>query len=184
MARATAIGKEAMSGQEPEALTGARARPSVVARLFVVAWLLIMLPVRSFADPGDAQQQVYAAERAFARSMADRDFEAFKRHVSDEAVFFGATDVQRGKGAVAAAWSRYFEGAAAPFSWEPDRVEVLASGALALSTGLVRGPDGKVVARFVSIWRREAPGVWRVVFDKGSPPGPGDVAAPGVPASG
>ena len=31
------------------------------------------------------------------------------------------------------------------------------------------GPSGKVIARFNSIWRREAPGVWKVVFDKGSP---------------
>jgi hypothetical protein len=31
-----------------------------------------------------------------------------------------------------------------------------------------------VVGRFNSIWRREAPGVWRVVFDKGSPAEAGD----------
>jgi len=41
---------------------------------------------------------------------------------------------------------------------------------LALSTGLVRDPSGKTVARFNSIWRLEAPNRWRVVFDKGSPP--------------
>jgi ketosteroid isomerase-like protein len=52
---------------------------------------------------------------------------------------------------------------------------VLSSGELALSTGLVRNPEGKVVARFNSIWRREAPGTWRVVFDKGSPPERDDV---------
>jgi ketosteroid isomerase-like protein len=39
---------------------------------------------------------------------------------------------------------------------------------------LVRDPDGKVIGRFNSVWRQEAPGVWRVVFDKGSPPEPGD----------
>jgi len=38
----------------------------------------------------------------------------------------------------------------------------------------VRDPSGRVVARFQSIWRRAAPGVWRVVFDKGSPPDPSD----------
>jgi hypothetical protein len=48
-------------------------------------------------------------------------------------------------------------------------VEVLQSGTLALSTGLVRDPKGIIVGRFNSTWRREAPGVWRVVFDKGSP---------------
>jgi ketosteroid isomerase-like protein len=57
----------------------------------------------------------------------------------------------------------------APFSWEPAEVEVLASGALALSSGPVRDPHGKLIGRFMSIWRLEAPGQWRVVFDKGSP---------------
>lgn len=115
------------------------------------------------------QQQVFAAERAFAKSMAERDAAAFARHVSDEAIFFGNNGVLRGKKEVIAGWSRFFQDKIAPFSWEPDRVEVLESGTLALSTGLVRDSDGKVIGRFNSIWRHEAPGVWRVVFDKGSP---------------
>jgi ketosteroid isomerase-like protein len=48
-------------------------------------------------------------------------------------------------------------------------VEVLASGQLALSTGPVRDSKGKVIGTFTSIWRLEAPGKWRIVFDKGSP---------------
>jgi Ketosteroid isomerase homolog len=122
-----------------------------------------------------AQQQVFAAERDFARSMADRDRMAFARFVADEAIFFGAGEPLRGKAQVLDGWSKYFDGATAPFSWEPDQVEVLASGTLALSTGLVRDPQGKVVARFNSVWRLEAPGEWRVVFDKGGPPGPKDI---------
>jgi hypothetical protein len=46
-------------------------------------------------------------------------------------------------------------------------VEVLPSGTLALSSGPVRDPSGKVTARFSSIWRLEAPGQWRIIFDKG-----------------
>ena len=115
------------------------------------------------------QQQVMAAERAFAKTMADRDHAAFAAHLSDEAIFFNGEDPIRGKDAVAAAWKPFYAGPDAPFSWEPDRVEVIESGALALSTGPVRDPSGKVVGRFNSIWRREPSGDWRVVFDKGSP---------------
>ncbi|HPA52918.1 MAG TPA: DUF4440 domain-containing protein, partial [Thermoanaerobaculia bacterium] len=57
----------------------------------------------------------------------------------------------------------------APFSWEPALVEVLDSGTLALSTGPVRDPAGKETGTFTSIWRREGPGTWRIVFDKGNP---------------
>ncbi|HET7203416.1 MAG TPA: nuclear transport factor 2 family protein [Steroidobacteraceae bacterium] len=161
----------------PASCAGAeRLRPSLLARLFVVAWLVVMLPARGSADDdgNTAQQQVFAAERSFAKSMADRSLEDFGRFVADEAIFFGAKEVQRGKAEVIGAWSRFFEGEQAPFSWEPDQVEVLSSGELALSTGLVKDPAGKIIGRFNSIWRLEAPGTWRVIFDKGSPPGPDD----------
>ena len=141
----------------------------------VLTAALIAIPWQVAASAPDASRsQVFATERAFAKSMADRDASAFAIHVSDEAIFFNGTGVLRGKKEVIAAWSRFFEGKIAPFSWEPDRVEVLKSGTLALSTGLVRDPAGKVIGRFNSIWRREAPGVWRVVFDKGSPAEPPD----------
>jgi ketosteroid isomerase-like protein len=115
-----------------------------------------------------AQQQVFATERAFAKTMADRDHSAFATFLSDETIFFGSSRVLRGKQQVADAWARFYEGARAPFSWEPDAVEVLDSGTLALSSGPVRDPQGNVLARFNSIWRQESPGTWRIVFDKGS----------------
>lgn len=115
--------------------------------------------------------QVRAAELAFARSMAERDPAAFTALVSEQAVFFGA-EVLRGRAAVAAGWKPYFDAPQAPFSWEPDQVQVLDDGTLALTTGPVRNAAGRVVARFNSIWRLEAPGLWRIVFDKGQPPDP------------
>ena len=118
------------------------------------------------------QAEVFAAERAFAQSMADRDFAAFGRHVAADTLFFGNSQVHRGRDAVLAAWKPFFDGPAAPFSWQPDQVEVLESGQLALSTGPVRDPQGQVIGRFNSIWMRAPDGRWRVVFDKGSPPDP------------
>ena len=120
-----------------------------------------------------ARTEVFAAERFFARSMAERDLSAFARHIAADAVFFGNAAVQRGRDAVLAAWKPFFDSAQAPFSREPDQVEVLASGDLALSTGPVRSAAGQVIACFNSSWRRESDdGRWRVVFDKGSPPDP------------
>jgi len=115
-----------------------------------------------------ATSEVFATERAFAKTMADRDFAAFQTFLADETVFFGGKQALRGKAAVASAWKRYYEKPAAPFAWEPATVEVLDSGTLALSTGPVRNAEGKTIATFNSIWRREASGQWRIVFDKGS----------------
>jgi ketosteroid isomerase-like protein len=111
-------------------------------------------------------RQVRESERAFAATMAARDLRAFGTFVSDEALFYGRT-VLRGREAVVAAWARYFQGVAAPFSWEPETVDVLDSGTLAISSGPVRDPSGKIVGTFSSVWRRESDGRWRVLFDKG-----------------
>ncbi|MEW6754291.1 MAG: nuclear transport factor 2 family protein [Candidatus Latescibacterota bacterium] len=114
--------------------------------------------------------QVQATESAFAATMAARDPEAFVEYLSEEAVFFGRRGVLRGKAEVAAGWLPLFAEPAAPFSWEPEQVEVLDSGTLALSTGPVRGPQGEPLGTFTSVWRRQPDGQWRIVFDKGCPP--------------
>ena len=121
------------------------------------------------AAPDEVREQVMAAERAFAKTMADRDHRAFAGFISEEAGFFSGPQPLRGRQQVVDWWSRFYAGAQAPFAWEPEEVEVLASGTLALSSGPVRDPAGQPIGRFTSIWRLEAPGRWRVVFDKGSP---------------
>jgi len=134
---------------------------------FLVAGLLAACAATPDAPiPRDAGREVRETELAFAATMAARDHEAFTSFLSADAVFFSQAGILRGREAVAAAWKPYFDGPAAPFSWEPDTVEVLASGDLALSTGPVTAPDGARLGRFVSIWRREADG-WRIVFDRG-----------------
>ncbi len=114
--------------------------------------------------------QVRETETAFAKTMAARDHAAFVSFVADDAVFFGSKSVLRGKAAVAEGWKPLFEAPDAPFSWAPDRVEVLDSGKLALSSGPIRDAEGKDTGTFMSIWRREGKGRWKVVFDKGCPP--------------
>lgn len=130
--------------------------------------LAVAQPGAADAAGNDAlRREVMEVERAFARSMAERDQRAFAEFISPEAVFFSGPAPLRGKSAVVAAWARHFAAPQAPFSWEPADVEVLASGALALSSGPVHDSAGKLIGRFTSVWRLEAPGRWRIVFDKG-----------------
>lgn len=137
--------------------------------LIGLALVLFLLPAFA-ADTAQLAEQVRAVETAFAKTMADRDWAAFKAFISEEAVFFGGRGVLRGRDAVADGWKRYFAEAQAPFSWAPEQVEALASGTLALSSGPVFAPDGTRTGTFQSIWRLEADGRWRIVFDKGCPP--------------
>ena len=135
------------------------------ALIFALA-ALAALPARA-ADRAALEAEVAATETAFAKTMADRDLAAFSGFISGEAVFFTGAAPLRGKSAIVATWQRWFTDKQAPFSWRPEKVEVLDSGTLALSTGPVFDKTGKHVSSYTSIWRLEAPGAWRIVFDKG-----------------
>ena len=120
----------------------------------------------------DLKKQVMESERAFAATMKTRDFEGFTRFLADEAIFMSAQGNLRGKAAIANGWRAFYSGAQAPFSWEPEEVEVVESGTLAYSGGPIFDTAGKRIGRFNSIWRLKAPGQWEVVFDRGSDFGP------------
>jgi ketosteroid isomerase-like protein len=135
--------------------------------LFAAAALALATAASAAPSNAELKQQVADTERAFAATMAKRDFAAFTTFLSDEAVFHSGPKPLRGKQAVSDFWKKFYEKPDAPFSWEPDDVEVLDSGTLALSSGPVHDPKGKLIGRFNSVWRQEAPGKWRIVFDKG-----------------
>ncbi len=134
----------------------------------LLAMVLAMSANAASFNNADLKKQLADAERAFAATMKNRDFEAFKSFISEDAVFFGDKPAY-GREAIAAVWKKYYDKPAAPFSWEPEEVEVVGSGNLAFSTGPVRNAAGKVTAHFSSIWRLEPDGKWRNIIDRGWP---------------
>jgi ketosteroid isomerase-like protein len=146
-----------------------------VSKCLVAAWVFAVACAAPGAraaeapDPAKLQDELRAAETAFAKTMADRDLAAFTAFLADEAVFFGRAEL-RGKQAVTDAWARFYEGPDAPFSWRPETAAVLDSGTLGFTSGPVFDPAGKQIGTFNSVWRREADGNWKIVFDKGCPP--------------
>lgn len=121
-----------------------------------------------FADTAtDNEREVAKVEKAFAQTMADRDFETFKTFIADDAVFWSGEKALRGKNEITAAWKGYFDGDIAPFSWQPETVLALETENLALSTGPVRNREGVTYAYFTSVWKKNAAGKWQIIFDKG-----------------
>jgi pimeloyl-ACP methyl ester carboxylesterase/ketosteroid isomerase-like protein len=131
--------------------------------LTLCAVALIALPV--FAD---AVSEVRDTEIAFAKAFADRDKEKFFSFVEEDATFLSNSTL-RGKTKVVERWSRFFEGPEAPFSWTPERVSVSADGMLGLSTGPVFDPDGRHSGSYLSTWRKQKDGSWKILFDSSGP---------------
>lgn len=140
----------------------------VVLLALLVALALVPAGAETKPNPKpDLHRQVFEAESSFAHTMAARDHKAFGQFVAEEGIFFGRRAVLRGRTEVLEGWKRYFDGPTAPFSWQPEVVEVLDSGSLAHSSGPVHDTDGKLIGTFNSTWRLDPDGRWRVVFDKG-----------------
>ena len=114
-------------------------------------------------------EQVRDAEIAFAKAFADRDKTAFFAMVADDATFLSAGRTLAGKPQVVEGWTRFLETPEAPFSWTPDRVSVSADGKLGLSTGPVFDARGVHTGDYISTWRRDAKGNWKIVFDSTGP---------------
>lgn len=134
-----------------------------------LGWLLLglfALPAGAAESLAELTAQVRATEIAFAKTLADRDVKAFTAMIAPDVVWF-ADKPLRGPAEVLTRWQKFFEGPTAPFSWAPEQVEVQDGGTLALSSGPVIGANGKRIGTFTSIWRREASGEWKIIFDRG-----------------
>jgi hypothetical protein len=62
-------------------------------------------PMPNYAE---TRLQVIAIETAFAKTMSDRDHDAFSTFIADDAVFFAGDDPLRGKEQVVSWWARYY----------------------------------------------------------------------------
>jgi ketosteroid isomerase-like protein len=136
--------------------------------LNVVALPAISTETRARESLEDLTEQVRATEIAFAKTLADRDVKAFTRMIAPDAIWLADAPL-RGPAEVLTRWQKYFDAAQPPFSWAPELVEVQEGGKLALSTGPVLDPAGKRIGTYTSIWRRDASGEWRLIFDRGCP---------------
>ena len=126
------------------------------------------VPAAAAEDLAKLASQVRATEIAFAKTLADRDVKKFTSMIAPDVIWLADVPL-RGPAQVLTRWQKFFDAPQAPFSWAPEIVEVQDGGKLALSTGPVLNPDGKRVATYTSIWRREDSGEWRIIFDSGSP---------------
>jgi pimeloyl-ACP methyl ester carboxylesterase/ketosteroid isomerase-like protein len=135
----------------------------------IIGLLSLLTIAATPAPPATPVQQVRDAELAFAKAFADRDKAAFFALVADDATFLSPGGTLAGKQQVIEGWSRFFDMPEPPFSWAPDRVSVSADGNLGLSTGPAYTAKGVHYGDFMSTWRRDANGQWKVVFDSGGP---------------
>lgn len=113
--------------------------------------------------PGAAQPStIVAAELAFARAAREQgQWTAFGQFAAPGALLHGAD----GPFPIEP-WLATQTDPPEAVQWEPRAVVISCDGALAVSQGRYRDPDGKV-GNFVTVWERQPSGEYRYIFDAG-----------------
>jgi uncharacterized protein (TIGR02246 family) len=148
--------------------------PALIAVVATVSLEGAQLPPAAVKTGTDA---IMKADRDFNQAVADRDLKRFLSFLAEEATFNGGTpDEMRGRDAVAKGWAPFFSPTGPRLAWRPLKGEVIGHGDVGYTIGAwerhTPAADGKPASvsrgNYVTVWRKQADGSWKVVFDTGS----------------
>ena len=142
----------------------------------LICGLGLLLPlIVSAADKAALKAELIATERAFAKLVSEKGFkEGFLAYMAPDGFFSGALTLSREE----------FEKKPSPppppgvtLDWEPLFADVADSGELGYTWGYFRikappAEDGKPRGQqgvTVTIWKKQADGSWKFVYDGGPP---------------
>jgi ketosteroid isomerase-like protein len=147
---------------------------------------IVLTGVSMAADPPKPEMKaaLMAADRAFAKATADKGLDGWVGFMADDVakVRRPGEKLVVGKDAVRRADAEILADKNRKLVWQPVDAHAFADGNTGVTSGRYKvvGPDkdGKEVVLatggYVTVWRLERDGAWKVVFDTGSP----DPAAP------
>jgi ketosteroid isomerase-like protein len=155
-------------------------RPATVAAVAAVALLAACAPTPagSAADTGQAQARaaILRADSAFADSTAATGPEGWTAFFAADGVMFPPRGRIDGQEAIRAAMEGAFAPGTPMLRWHPVDAVVGGAGDLGYTLGrwssVLPQPDGRdsvlSEGNYVTIWRRQADGTWRVAVDIGN----------------
>jgi ketosteroid isomerase-like protein len=143
------------------------------------------VPPAEEALPPATVEELLEADRAFARETVERGLDGWMSWYTDDAARFRpGGEIARGLEAIREHDAPGFADPALQLAWEPTGGGVFDDGDHGFTVGrweMTRSSDGaapETISRgtYVSIWRREDSGAWKVILDTGTidPPDPGD----------
>jgi len=140
-------------------------------------------------DPADAATTaLLQADRDFAKTGAAKNMDSFMNFVAEDVRFYSAGVMRTGKLAFREGWTKGFADPNWSITWAPLYAEAGRSADLGYTTGSFeiheKSADGTPLVRkgsYVTIWRKQPDGGWKVSLDIGSfvPPKPAAPAQSG-----
>ena len=139
-----------------------------LALILLILSCLLVSPIGAMAQGDPDWTSLVAAERAFAAaSLAKGTRVAFLEFLSDDSVLFRPGPVAGKK------WIEEHPAPSTLLTWEPIFADVALSGDLGYTTGpweirpATLQDKPTAYGHFVSVWKRQGDGTWKVVVDLG-----------------
>ena len=128
------------------------------------------------SDPAEARRTLMEADVAFARETAERGVEGWVSFFTADGILFSDHGRADGADAIRETMAPAFTDPARSLTWRPTEAFASASADLGYTIGrwelITRDPDGGTTVgasgNYVTIWRRELDGSWKVAVDIGN----------------
>lgn len=127
------------------------------------------------ADPAAIEAELLRADSMFARETAAGGAEAWASWFEPEGSMIRGAGEILGRAAIREAMTPFLSDTTVRFTWSPERAIVEPGSDLGATIGSYRitaaDPAGTVLERgmYLSVWRRQPDGTWRVAADLGTP---------------
>jgi uncharacterized protein (TIGR02246 family) len=132
---------------------------------------------KPFAPDRNAEAALLVADRNFARDTADKGVDGWvENFAEDGAQIVTGKPLVVGRTAIKELMKPLLANSSSRLRWEPERAAVSASGDLGYTFGhaewVTVTPGSETVAaklQYLTVWKRQIDGSWRVAMDVGSP---------------
>lgn len=144
--------------------------------LLVITAAMLLAACAPRVDTEAARAAILEADRQFSKATSERGLDGFRSFLADEVTTLRPdSPVIRGKDPFVERWAALLANPKMKITWEPELAEVSASGELGYTVGSyeITATNGLGIAstagtgKYVTIWRKQADGSWKVVFDSG-----------------
>jgi len=138
-------------------------------------------------NPADAATAaLLQVDRDFAKTGVAKNIEGFMGYIAEDVRFYSAGVMRTGKLPFREGWAKGFADPNWSITWAPLYAEAAQSADLGYTTGSFeihdKSAEGTPLVRkgsYVSIWRKQPDGAWKVALDIGSFVPPKPAAQPG-----
>ena len=145
-----------------------------------VAVVCVWMSVAAFA--AGPEDEIMKADRDFNQATQEKRAEGWLSFFAlEDAALTDPPTV--GKQAITERYQKLFSDANFTLTWEPLKGEVFPAGTLGYTTGKYvarfKNKEGKQMeshGRYITLWRKQQDGTWKIVGDSGAPDGPAKAA--------